>query len=142
MTFEIDGQTVNVLGHVDAYDPETATIYELKTTRFAGWQVENGYIPHENHVAQVQCYQTLLEQYGIPVKRLVLVYVDDSTIHPKLVPLGNRREWMIQRASAVHKALLTQELPRAEVGYWCRYCSFFTICPRKQEASLYRKDRK
>jgi len=142
MSFENDGRSVTILGHADAYDPETSTIYELKTTRFAEWQAENGYIPHENHVAQIQCYQTMLEQHGIPVKRLVMVYVDDCTIHTKQGPLGDRRGWMIQRASVLHKALLTQQSPGAEVGYWCRYCSFFTMCPRKQEASLYRKDRK
>lgn len=78
MTFELDGRTITIVGYVDAYDPETATIYDLKTTRFVKWQAEKGFIPRENHIAQVQCYYTLLDRYGIPVNRLVLVYVDDQ----------------------------------------------------------------
>jgi hypothetical protein len=92
MTFELDGQTISIVGNIDAYDPETATIYDLKTTRFVKWQLEKGLIPRENHIAQVQSYFALLCEYGIPVSRLVLVYVDDKDIVPLQVTSGNRRE--------------------------------------------------
>ena len=133
MTFELDDRTITVVGYVDAYDPETATIYDLKTTCFVNWQAEKGYVPRENHVAQVQCYYTLLELYGIPVNRLVLIYVDDKNIIPKQVPLGNRREWMIQRATLLQKALANSELPEPETGSACKYCPFRDVCPRNDQ---------
>jgi CRISPR/Cas system-associated exonuclease Cas4 (RecB family) len=118
------------VGSIDAYDPETATIYDLKTTRFAKWQLEKTLIPRENHVAQVQSYFTLLGNYGIPIDRLVLVYVDDKDIVPLQVPLGNRREWIIRRATALHTALENRETPTPEVGFACKYCAFASICPQ------------
>lgn len=120
MKFDLDGVTITIVGHLDAYDPETATIYELKTSRFVKWQAEKGFLPRENHIAQVQCYFTLLESYGIPVSRLVLIYADDRNIIPRQVALGRRREWMIQRATLLHRALTRAELPTPEAGEMCR----------------------
>jgi CRISPR/Cas system-associated exonuclease Cas4 (RecB family) len=134
MAFELDNQAITIVGHVDAYDPETATIYDMKTTRFVKWQAEKGFIPRENHVAQVQCYYTMLDGYGIPVSRLVLVYVDDKSILPKQVPHGSRREWMIKRAMALHHALERSEIPEPETGSGCVYCPFINVCPRSTEA--------
>ncbi len=45
MSFEVNSETVTIVGFVDAYEPETATVYDLKTTRFVKWQVEKGHIP-------------------------------------------------------------------------------------------------
>jgi hypothetical protein len=134
MTFQLDGRTITIVGFVDAYDPETATIYDLKTTRFVKWQAEKGFIPRENHIAQLQCYYTLLDLHGIPVNRLVLVYVDDKTILPKQVLLGSRKEWIIKRATALHRALSKSEPPEPEVGSGCLYCPFVEFCPKKNEA--------
>jgi CRISPR/Cas system-associated exonuclease Cas4 (RecB family) len=141
MTFELDGRIITVVGRVDAYDPDTATIYDLKTTRFVKWQDEKGFIPRENHVAQIQCYSTLFELYGITVNRLVLVYVDDKTILAKQVPLGGRREWMITRATTLHRAFQTSQIPEPEVGPGCAYCPFIELCPKSSEAMAFRKDR-
>lgn len=139
MTFELDGRTITVIGYVDAYDPETATIYDLKTTRFVNWQAEKGYLPRENHIAQVQCYYTLLEGYGIPVNRLVLIYVDDKNIIAKQVPLGNRRDWIVQRATLLHNALAKSDLPKPETGSTCKYCSFAGACPQNEQTLKFEK---
>jgi CRISPR/Cas system-associated exonuclease Cas4 (RecB family) len=130
MTFEVDGRTISVVGHIDAYEPETATIYDLKTTRFAKWQLEKGLIPRANHVAQLQCYFTLLGNYCIPVDRAVLVYVDDKDIVPLQVPVGSRREWMIRRAITLHNAIERHENPTPEIGFTCKYCPFVSKCPQ------------
>jgi len=142
MVFELDGRTITIVGYVDAYDPETATVYDLKTTRFVKWQAEKGHIPRENHVTQVQCYCTLLDLYSIPVNRLVLVYVDDQTILPKQVPLGGRREWMINRATALHRAFQAPEIPAPEVGSGCVYCPFIKLCPKSAEALMVKEAKK
>jgi CRISPR/Cas system-associated exonuclease Cas4 (RecB family) len=134
MPFELSDETVTIVGFVDAYEPETATIYDLKTTRYVKWQAEKGHIPRENHVAQLQCYYTLLDQYGIPVNRLVLVYADNKAILPKQVPLGSRKEWMIKRATAIHRALQKSEIPEPEIGPGCVYCPFINLCPRSADA--------
>lgn len=134
MSFTLDAETITVVGYVDAFEPETATVYDLKTTRFVTWQSEKGFIPRDNHVAQVQCYATLLDLDGITANRLVLLYVDDRDIIPKEVPLGNRRQWMIDRATILHNALATHKTPTPEVGPSCKYCDFVQICPRSDEA--------
>jgi CRISPR/Cas system-associated exonuclease Cas4 (RecB family) len=139
MTFDLQGEVITVVGYVDAYDPETATIYDLKTTRFVSWQADKGFIPRANHITQVQCYYTMLDIYGIPVNRLVLIYVDDKDIITKQVPLGNRRQWMIERASMLHMALTYSKLPKPEVGSGCKYCYFLENCPRKSDALKFKE---
>ena len=134
MSFQLGDETVTIVGCIDAFDVETATVYDLKTTRFARWQAEKGHIPHENHTAQVQCYATLLGEYGIAVNRLVLVYVDDKEIIPKEVPLGNRKEWMIQRATNLHNSMRNSVLPIPEPGTACHYCSYLDTCPSQTAA--------
>lgn len=129
MRFQLNGEELIVVGHVDAYDPETATVFDLKSSRFVKWQAEKGFIPRENHIAQVQSYYTLLDAYAIPVSRLVLVYVDDRDIVPREVPLGNRREWLIQRTSLLHSSLMNEKTPEPEPNAWCKYCPFTEICP-------------
>ena len=141
LTFQLDGCPVTIIGYVDAYDPETATIYDLKTTRFLKWQSEKGFIPRENHIAQVQCYSTFFELYGIVVNRLILVYLDDQTVVAKQVPLGRRREWMIRRATILHHALQASKIPEPEVGPACAYCHFINSCPKSPEAMMFRRGR-
>jgi CRISPR/Cas system-associated exonuclease Cas4 (RecB family) len=128
MKFPLNDEELTIVGHVDAYDPETATVYDLKTSRFVKWQSEKGFIPRENHIAQVQSYYTLLDSYAIPVNRLVLVYVDDKEIIPIEVPLGNRHEWLVRRASTLHLAVLEDKMPEPEPNSWCKYCPFANIC--------------
>jgi CRISPR/Cas system-associated exonuclease Cas4 (RecB family) len=133
MQFDLDGEVITVAGNVDAFEPETATVYDLKTTRFAKWQADKGHIPRENHIVQIQCYATLLELYGISLNRLVLVYADDKELIPKEVPLGNRKQWMIERAITLHRALKESTLPKPEMGSSCKYCPFVEQCPRVPE---------
>jgi predicted RecB family nuclease len=142
MSFELDGHPITIVGYVDAYDPDTATIYDLKTTRFVKWQAEKRFLPRENRAAQVQCYYTLLDHYGIPVQRLVLVYVDDQTILPKQVPLGSRKEWMINRTTALHLAFQRSEIPEPEVGTACVYCPFIKSCPKSAQALMVKEAKK
>ena len=134
MQFGLDGENITIAGHVDAFEPESATLYELKTTRFVKWQAEKGFIPRENHIAQVQCYATLLGLYGRAVNRLILIYVDDKEIVPKEVAFGNRKQWMIERASTLHRSLKESVLPKPEIGSSCKYCPFINECPRSSEA--------
>jgi len=129
LTFQVDGTRITIVGYVDAYDPETGTIYDLKTTRFVDWQEKKGFIPRLSHIEQIQCYYTLLDSYGIPVNRLVLLYTDDKNIVPKEVPLGNRREWMIRRATVLRRALSKSEVPEPEPGDACKYCPHIARCP-------------
>jgi len=131
MSFSLNGEDITIVGHLDAYDPETATVYDLKTSRFVKWQAEKGFIPRETHIAQVQSYFAL-DKYAIPVSRLVLLYVDDQDIVPQEVPLGNRREWLIQRAMLLHSALKNEKLPELEPDTLCKYCPFIEICPVKE----------
>jgi CRISPR/Cas system-associated exonuclease Cas4 (RecB family) len=134
MKFNRFDEPITVVGHVDAYDPETATVYDLKTSRFVKWQDEKGFLPRQAHLAQIQSYYTLLDSYAIPVKRLVLIYVDDKNIVAKEVPMGFRREWMIQRAAILHAALNRTKIPEPEPDTWCKYCSFVQVCPAKGSA--------
>jgi len=133
MKFLHNEEEITIVGHVDAYDPETATVYDLKTTRFVKWQSEKGFIPRESHAVQLQSYSTLLGNYAIPVNRLVLVYADDRDIVPREVPLGNRREWLTQRAALLHSSLKNEKLPQPEPNAFCKYCPFIDVCPAYKE---------
>ena len=127
-TFNLDSQTISIVGYIDAYDVETSTIYDLKTTRFVKWQEEKGFIPRKNHIRQIQCYCTLLSLYNIPVRRLVLIYVDDKNILAKQVPVCDLQEWMIQRATILSRAPTNSEQPEAEPDSYCTYCQLNQVC--------------
>jgi len=49
MQFELDGEKVTGSGHIDAFEPESATIYDLKISRFVRWQAEKGFIPRRRN---------------------------------------------------------------------------------------------
>ena len=40
-----DGRTATLTGRLDMYDGKTATIIDLKTTKFVKWQIKQGFIP-------------------------------------------------------------------------------------------------
>ena len=61
------------------YDWKTATIIDLKTTRYVKWQIKQGFIPKPEHIMQLQCYNTMFSKI-IPVKNLNILYVDMSDI--------------------------------------------------------------
>lgn len=129
MQLEYGGRTVELVGHVDAYDPNKGVVYEFKTTSHLPWQLESGKLPHVHHVNQIRGYDVLLSNYGLCVNQLELWYMDDLTPPTKIiVQRENIKEWLVDRTKALHKSLLDNEEPASEPSYICKYCLFSGTC--------------
>jgi len=129
MAVNHNDKTIELVGHIDAYDPEKGIIYDFKTTSFLTWQLEKRKLPHEHHVRQIQAYDVLLSDYGFPVNRLELWYMDDRTPPLRIVV---RREdikkWLVSRLETLHESVTKTREPRIEASYVCRMCSFIEVC--------------
>jgi len=127
-------QELLVLGRIDAYNPQLQTLYEIKTTAWASWQLEKRKsIPRKYDIQQVQCYATMLKAYRLPVKRLVLVYIDYLEICPIEVKFENRTAWIRQRVLSLHNGITRDKPPEPETSWFCTKCPYLSICSAGRE---------
>lgn len=121
------GKRVTVAGRLDMYDWKSATIIDLKTTKFVKWQIKQGFIPKPDHVLQLQCYYLLFSTI-LPVRNLNIVYVDMSDIVTYEVQKRDISEWMRIRLQRLENCLISNEVPTGEVSGVCKYCKYQTRC--------------
>jgi CRISPR/Cas system-associated exonuclease Cas4 (RecB family) len=130
MRFQHDNESVQVLGHVDLYDPEEQELIELKSTRALNWQNKRRLLPHRHHALQLQSYYSIWTRcYDLPAERLTLYYMDDQTPpRPYGVEALDRMDWIRQRATILHEAIQQDRTPEAEPNGLCHYCPFRQAC--------------
>jgi CRISPR/Cas system-associated exonuclease Cas4 (RecB family) len=130
MQIHLSEETVTLVGHVDAYDPDRAEMTEFKSTRFLKWQQEHGKLPHRHHVMQLLAYYSIWTRcYGFPVKKLFLAYMDDETPPmPFEIRPRDTADWLGDRVTRLHKSMAEDRAPEAEVGPLCNYCAFQEFC--------------
>jgi len=77
--YEVEGEKVTLLGHVDAYDPKTKILWEFKTYATLKFLLERNQ-PEPDHIFQVQgYYELMLESLpGIVIQKLGLWYISKS----------------------------------------------------------------
>jgi len=121
-----DGRLATLAGRLDMYDWKTATIIDLKTTRYVKWQIKQGFIPKAEHILQLQCYNTMFSKI-IPVKNLNILYVDMSDIVAYKIQKKDVMEWIVTRIQELEDSL-THKVPRGEVSGLCKYCRYQTRC--------------
>ncbi len=130
MVIPSENENVTLVGHVDAYDPDQGWMIEFKSTRFVNWQKEKGLLPHEHHVQQIRSYFTMWTKcYNFPVDKLFVAYVDDQT-PPMCFEIApyDLTQWLRERTSTLHKALLEKITPVDEPTSLCNYCAFKDYC--------------
>lgn len=119
--YNADG--VRLIGFVDAFDPRTGTLLEIKTV---GASVPSK--PYWKHKVQAAFYAGVLG-----ARRAYIVYIsrmDGSVdVHPVDLDYGDVREYIIKRAKRLAWYLRRGEEPPAEPGPWCRSCPFRDRCP-------------
>lgn len=131
---------LRIKGHVDLPTPEV--VVDLKTVGEYRLQLvrRNGAIPA--HVIQVAAYGVALLQAGIPVRWLVLIYLDRANGDHEIVtiPFTNRLAMMvIDRVTALSQhAQNPDEAPRVDVGssrmygpgfgFVCNECPWLKRC--------------
>jgi CRISPR/Cas system-associated exonuclease Cas4 (RecB family) len=123
-------ETIRLVGHIDAYDPDEAAIIEFKSTRFVDWQQKSGKLPHKHHVLQLRSYYSIFSGcYGFPVKKLIIAYMDDVTppLQFEIDPI-DISGWLKERTATLHNALLNDIAPEDERGALCKYCAFKDNC--------------
>jgi len=122
-----DGTTAILAGRLDMYDWKTKTIMDLKTTRFVRWQISKGFLPKQEHLLQVQCYDTMFGQ-TIPVENLMIVYADMSDIVAFKVPRRDMSKWIQNRVQEVATAIEENTTIAGEPSTMCQYCRYQTRC--------------
>ncbi|MBS7623726.1 PD-(D/E)XK nuclease family protein [Candidatus Bathyarchaeota archaeon] len=124
------GFNITLVGHIDAYDPDRATLIEFKSTCYVKWQNRNGMLPRRHHVKQVQSYFSIMTGvYRFPVETLLLAYMDDMT--PPLsfqVEKRDLTDCLIERARELDNSLREGEVPLPEPSDLCHYCAFKEDC--------------
>ena len=122
-----DGRLATLAGRLDMYDWKTATIIDLKTTKYVKWQIKQGFIPKPEHILQLQCYNTMFSN-TIPVKNLNILYVDMSDMVAYKVQKKDLTEWIMTRIQELEDCLTYNETPLGEVSGLCKYCKYQTRC--------------
>ncbi|ADV64440.1 CRISPR-associated protein Cas4 [Desulfurococcus mucosus] len=112
---EIDGARYIVKGRVDAYNPGTRTVVEIKSSR-----TSRG-IPKPHHVEQLNIYLNIMD-----VESGILVYVTSDKIVEYVIP----RE-RVDVTGLVRNTLGNLVHPRYE--WECEYCVFRRLCPYARE---------
>ena len=121
-------KTVTISGRLDMYQPYSAEILDLKTTKFLGWQKKSSFVPRTKDVRQAQIYEIIYSKI-LPVKKLTLLYADMSELVAFNVPiLKETRSWLKERIIKIETAMETKMPPPGEVSKLCDYCSFQTRC--------------
>lgn len=129
-------------GRIDIFDRLTGVITDIKTIASYKWKMMFGRKNHEpakNYELQVGSYGLALEERGVNVNGLELLYYkkDDSSM--KSVPLKGGATRTIRAAERYWKGLVESHkdgLPPLEVGkvpvesWECniRYCSYYNKC--------------
>ena len=122
-----DEKTAILAGRLDMYDWKTATIIDLKTTKYVKWQIKRGFIPKPEHIIQLQCYGTIFSKI-IPVENLIIVYVDMDDIVAYNVQKINLTEWIRARIQELENSICQNRIPLGEPSGLCKYCRYQTRC--------------
>ena len=136
----IDG--IDVVGRIDCYDPLTQTLRDFKTTkRCPDRRARNGYVtPWDDHVAQVNVYKLLLEENGVAVKHLEVVYLDMETSIRCLCPTWERKkvvDYLRRQVRQLSEALQSKVAPPYSWCFLCEgYCDVKDTCHAHLENEL------
>ena len=129
----LDGYVV--IGHPDAYDPVTKSLYDYKnifSTRRHFYRVRRGKpILLEHFVRQVHYYTHLLRLHGLPVEHIFLVYFFDDCWEIHEVPEDNLQDSVLKieaHIAAVRLAEKHNEVPPCTEGWWCKTCHWRREC--------------
>jgi CRISPR/Cas system-associated exonuclease Cas4 (RecB family) len=130
LPIHLDDEDIEVIGHIDAYDPERAEMTEFKSTRFVNWQKKNKILPHRHHVEQLQSYFSIWTSvYRLPVKKLFIAYMDDQTPPERFeIEPHDVTARLEERAIQLHNSLLQDAAPAADPSSLCHYCPFEASC--------------
>jgi len=63
---------IEITGQVDAYNPAEQILMDWKTCKY----IKAEYLPYSEHITQVKTYALILEDNGLPVKEIQIVYMD------------------------------------------------------------------
>jgi len=115
---ELNGRVYVLKGRVDAFNPETREVLEIKSVK--NLQGE----PYEHHVHQLNIYLNLLDS-----PKGYLLYISHDKIFEYTV-----RPFPIDVEGELASLLRDERHPR--YAWECRYCPFRKICPyRRAESS-------
>lgn len=122
-----DGKVATIAGRLDMYDWKTATIIDLKTTKFVKWQIKQGFIPKAEHILQLQCYGTMFSKV-FQVENLNIIYVDMNDIVTYKICTRDLTQWINARIQELEDSIAKKEVPLGDVSGLCKYCRYQTRC--------------
>ena len=110
----IDDREYVVKGRVDAWNPVSREVVEIKTARSS-----HG-VPHEHHILQLQIYMEILG-----VDKGLLVYITPDRL----------LEYTVLKASVDIEGFVRELVGDSVHPRWdweCRYCVYSKLCPYRR----------
>ena len=122
------GRSVIISGRLDMYEPTTAEILDLKTTKYLGWQKKSNFVPRLKDLRQLAIYEIMYRKI-LPVKKLTILYADMADIVAFDLPIPRDTEkWLTDRIEVIEYSRETKIPPPGEVTKLCDYCPFQNRC--------------
>jgi CRISPR/Cas system-associated exonuclease Cas4 (RecB family) len=122
-----NGKKAILVGRLDMYDWKTATIIDLKTTKYVKWQRKQGFIPKPEHILQLQCYNTIFSNI-LPIQNLNILYLDMSDIIAYKISKLDLTNWIKNRIQELEDSITKNRLPDGDISALCQYCRYQTRC--------------
>lgn len=121
-----------ILGHIDRYEADTASVVDVKTTTSRWLEHIKVHGPDRSNLWQINGYAAALIGSGRPVRRLVLDYIarDSGELHrwsdkPDPNQVKAALEWL-RAVRAVPVEMLNRDYDPD--GPFCAHCPFYDTC--------------
>ena len=122
-----DGRLFTICGRLDMYDEKSKTVIDLKTVNDVNHLLDEGLLPFDEHVKQIQAYYTIFGKY-IPIEHLHLVYADMTHMETFEITPRDTSKWLELRVNTLQNHIDSENVPDGEVSSKCKFCKYQTAC--------------
>lgn len=123
----VNGEDITVFGRLDCYDPEEKNIIEFKTMENISKSANEGLLPLDSHIKQIQIYGTIFKNI-FPVEKLTLVYLDMNDVVSFEIENKDMSCWIINKIALIENAIKSKKIPDGQVNSFCKLCNYQTTC--------------
>lgn len=125
LDFVHNKEKLSIMGKFDGYDFRTKTLVDIKTKPDISWITK----PYPNNILQLQCFATLAQTtLNLEIDRLQVIFIDFKEIKPFEIPFKDQLDFMKQRTTMLHEAVIKRQVPKEEASPLCQNCSFNQKC--------------
>jgi CRISPR-associated exonuclease Cas4 len=124
----VNERNIELIGHFDLLLQVNNKLYivDIKTTKSVNWQVENKYLPKQEHIEQLNLY---LHALGIEQGSIVYIDKSDGVIFNHPVNYSSSiYEYSINNVTKMLEIEESKKLPPPKEIWLCKFCQFNDVC--------------